>query len=65
MHLMCCSVSYRYISEAALSVLVFCCLGVFINNLLVANVSSILVQGSYKGLLFGELESMEVGHRPQ
>ena len=52
------SVDYSHVSEAALSMLVFCCLDAFINCLL------ILVWGSCKGLVFQELESMCVSHEP-
>ena len=64
MHLMYYSIDYRHISEAALSMLVLCCLGGFVNCILIANALSILVQGSCKGLVFWELGNMWVGHRP-
>ena len=62
-HPMCYSIGYRHTSEDALSMLVFCCLGSFINCLLTVNVLSILVQGSFKDLVFWGLESLWVGHR--
>ena len=58
------SISYSYVSEAALPMLVFFCFSSFINCLLFVNVGSILVWGSCKGLMFWELESMWVGHMP-
>ena len=64
MHPMYYSVAYGHASEALLSMLVFCCLGGFIKCLLVENVLIILVWRSYKGLVFWELESMWVSHRP-
>ena len=62
MQMMCYSIGYRHTSEAALFMLVFYCWGSFINCLLVVNMLSILVQGSCKGLVFQELESMWIGH---
>ena len=57
-HPICCNIGYRHTSEAVMSMLVFYYLGGFINCLLIANMLSILVQKSYKGLVFWELDSI-------
>ena len=64
MHPMCYSIGYKYVSEATLYILVFYCLGSFINCLFITNALSTLMPGSYKGLVFQELQRMWVSYRP-